>query len=99
MQSVEEHPDVAGRYIEKEVWLGRVLGPLKVGGFPHININHFGVIPKTHQPGEWHLIVDLSHPAGASVNDGIEPELRSLRYPSVDETVRRLLARTPTHSW
>ena len=30
-------------------------------------------------------IVDLSHPKGKSVNDGIEPELCSLRYTSVDE--------------
>ena len=29
----------------------------------------FGVIPKKHQPGKWRLIVDLSSPDGASVND------------------------------
>ena len=27
------------------------------------------------QPGKWQLIVDLSYPAGSSVNDGIEPKL------------------------
>ena len=31
--------------------------------------------------------MDLSHPAGHSVNDGIEPELCSLSYASVDVAV------------
>ena len=54
-------------------------------------INRFGVIPKGHQPGKWWLIVDLSHPRGHSVNDGIEPELCSLNYTSVDRAVQRIL--------
>ena len=36
--------------------------------------------------------MDLSHPAGASVNDGIEPELCSLKYTSVDEAVELVLS-------
>ncbi len=47
----------------------------------------FGVILKPDQPGEWRLIVYLSHPAGSSVNDGIESDLCSLRYSTVDEAV------------
>ena len=42
--------------------------------------------------------MDLSHPTGASVNDGIELELCTLRYTSVDEAVKRIRAggwRTP----
>ena len=31
--------------------------------------------------------MDLSHPKGKSVNDGIETELYSLRYTSVDEAI------------
>ena len=44
---------------------------------------------KLHQPGKWRFIVDLAHPKGKSMNDGIEVELCSLRYTSVDEAVRR----------
>ena len=51
-------------------------------------VSHFGVIPKGHQTGRRRLILDLSHPEGRSVNDGIEPELCSLSYSSVDEAVR-----------
>ena len=34
---------------------------------------------------------DLSHPEGGSINDGIEPELCSLHYTSVDKAVRKVL--------
>ena len=54
------------------------MGPLKVGSI---------ALPKSHQPGKWRLIVDLSHPSGASINDGIEPKLCSLSYASVDNAV------------
>ena len=49
------------------------------------------MIPKGHQTGKWRLIVDLSAPKGASVNDGIRPELCSLTYASVDDAVRVVL--------
>ena len=45
------------------------------------------MIPKPHQPGKYRLIVDLPHPRGALVNDGIEWELCSMKYTSVDEVV------------
>ena len=56
-----------------------------------VHISRFGVIPKSHQPGKWQLIVDLSHPKGYSVNDRIEPELCSLTYTSVDKAVQNVL--------
>ena len=85
--------EVVDRYLE--VKLGRVIGPLVRSEYPEVHISRFGVIPKNHQPGKWRLIVDLSHPEGASINDGIEPELCSLHYTSVDEAVQRLLAKEP----
>ena len=36
-------------------------------------------------------ILDLSHPAKASVNDGIDPELCSLSYVSVDQAARKVV--------
>ena len=65
-----------------------MIGPLELDALPRVHVSHFGVIPKSHRPGEWRLIMDLSHPEGASVNDGIEPELCSHSYTSVDEAVR-----------
>ena len=92
MQSAMVNPTVVDEYLEKEVGLGRVIGPLKPEEYPTVHISRFGVIPKNHQPGKWRLIVDLSHPTGASVNDGIQPELCTLKYTSVDEAVRVVLS-------
>ena len=54
-----------------------MFGPLVESVLPTPHINGFGIIPKPHQPGKYRLIVDLPHPRGASVNDGIERELCS----------------------
>ena len=53
-----------------------------------MQISRVGVIPKGKQTGKWRLIVDLSHPEGGSVNDGISPDLSSLAYTSVDDGAR-----------
>ena len=36
------------------------------------------------------LITDLSYPPGQSVNDGINPDLWSLTYTTVDDITRRI---------
>ena len=66
------NPEVVDQYLSKEVGLGRVVGPIEPQDTLRVHISKFGEIPKSHQPGKWQLIVDLSHPKGYSVNDGIE---------------------------
>ena len=95
MQSAYENPAVIDKYLAKEVRLGRVAGPFASGRSPTLHISRFGAIPKAHQPGQFRLILDLSHPEGTSVNDGIEPELCSLKYTSVSEAVKRVMAMDP----
>ena len=83
--SAETNPEVVTAYLQEEVMSGRVLGPLHLGSIPGVQVSPFGVIPKSHSPGKWRLIVDLSSPSGSSVNDGICPEMCSLSYISVDD--------------
>lgn len=95
MQSALEHPEIVTCYLEEEVKAGRVLGPFsrEEADDAGWQISKFGVIPKRHQENKWRLIVDLSRPDGASVNEGIDPSLCSLTYVRVDEVadvVRRL---------
>ena len=91
MQSALQHPLVVEDYLQKEIPLGRVIGPVSLSRVPSIQINHFGVISENHQPGKWRLIVDLSDPAGFSINDGIDRDLYSLKYVSVDDAVRSIV--------
>ncbi len=92
MVSAELHPDVVTCYIQGEVERGRVvrLNP-ETGKGLNIHVSPFGVIPKKSNPDKWRLILDLSSPAGHSVNDGIGKELSSLKYVSVDDVVSRVL--------
>ncbi len=92
MQSAIENPRVVDEYLGKEVRLGRVAGPLDGSSRTVFHINRFGVIEKPHQPGKYRLIVDISYPEGHSVNDGLEPELCTMKYTSVDTAVDRVLA-------
>ncbi len=87
MQSSQEQPEVVDEYLAEECGKGRVLGPLNQEHLPHIHTNRFGVIPKG-TTGRWRLIVDMSFPEGASVNDGISENLSSLTYVGVQDAVR-----------
>ena len=84
-----EHPDVVQEYIDKECARGRVLGPFPRSSMPHLHVSPFGVIPKKTS-GSWRLIVDLSAPHGASINEGIASELASLSYVSIDMIAERV---------
>ena len=90
MLSAKQNPQVVSDYLKREREAGQVMGPIpseevvRVG----VHINCFGVIPKSGQPGKWHLIVDLSHPSGESINDGVDPALCSLSYSSVDAAAK-----------
>ena len=86
--SAIEHPEVVTEYLAKERALGRFLGPFQrqnLSALPLYQINRVGVIPKGHNTGKWRLITDLSFPLGLSVNDGIESDLCSLSYTSVEQ--------------
>ena len=56
-----------------------------------MHFSPIGIIPKRNKPGKWRLIVDLSSPEGASVNDGVARETCSLSYISVDTVADRVL--------
>ena len=58
-----------------------------------VHCSPFGVIPKKRKPGKWRLILNLSAPDEASVNNGIPKELCSQEYVSVDELVVEVLKR------
>ena len=89
MRSAILNPSVIDEYIIKEKAAGRFVGLLQPA--VDIHLSSFGVIPKGHISGKWRLITDLSHPPGLSVNDGIDKEMCSLSYVTVD-TVAAVVA-------
>ena len=49
------------------------------------------MLPKRNQLNKWRLIVNLSSLTGHSINDGIDPQLCSLSYVSVDDIAASVL--------
>lgn len=78
-------------HVQLEVGLGRLVGPVSPLFSHLIHTSPIGLIPKAHQLNKWRLIVDLSAPQGHSINSGINSELCSLSYASLDEAVRVIL--------
>ena len=82
-----EHVAAVDERILSELTAGRLLGPLPPPQKALVHTSPIGVVPKPHQPAKWRMITDLSCPRSSSVNDGISPDLCSLRYASVDDAV------------
>ena len=94
MSLATTQPAVVRDYLSIECAAGRVLGPFPSDFLPNVHISRFGVIPKK-SPGKWRLIIDLSSPEGFSVNDCVYERYCSMRYVSVDDAVRLVLAKGP----
>ena len=85
-------PQVVSDYIKDELQAGRLVELTKTEAEAwNVHCSPIGIIPKKNKPGKWRLIVDLSAPEGASVNDGIQKEACSLSYISVDTVADRVL--------
>ena len=84
------HPEVVAKYLEDEIEVARLVGPLQRGSMLQVHCSPFGVIPKKGQDS-WRLIVDLSSPRGSSINDGIKEDLAFIAYVSVDTAINRIL--------
>ena len=93
LESAKERSEVVEEYLAAEISQNRVAGPFTRSSITDVDISRFGMIPKGYQSNKWRLIVDLSHPVGHSVNDGI---LRcSLRYITVDTAISHIITFGP----
>ena len=75
-------------YARDEVEAGN-LG--RVTDSPSIHNSPIDFIPKKNKSGKYRLIVDLSAPKGASVNNGISSVASSFHYITIRETARTIL--------
>ena len=83
---------VVSEYLETELNLNRLVKLSdREAALAGIHCSPIGIIPKKNKPGKWRLIVDLSSPEGASVNDGVNKDMCSLSYTSVDVITNKVL--------
>ena len=88
--SAREHPKSSPR-LATEIAKSHLVGPLDRSDLPYVQISSLGTVPKKHTRNKWRLILDLSHPQGNSINDGIARTLCSLIYMHVDDVVQHIL--------
>ena len=54
-------------------------------------MSRFRVNSKSSKPGEWCLILDLSFPPNLCVNEGMDRQLCSVCYPTVDQAIAHIM--------
>lgn len=87
-KSATDRPDIVREKIQKELKLGRIIGPFDVCPFPNLKISPLALVPKK-KPNSWRLIHNLSYPnrLEVSVNAGISDESASVQYASIDVAI------------
>ena len=88
--SAEQNPDLVDKYLQEEVKAGRICGPFDKPPLSNFQCQPIGIVPKKC-PGKFRTIMDLSYPAGTSINDFINKEEFSLKYVTVDTAIRFIM--------
>ena len=91
--SAKQFPADIKSYLDKEISLGTILGP-----FPEVTFNKFHCSPLLTRPkdmGKRRVILDLSFPKGASVNDAVINEAFdgipfTLKFSTVDDILEKI---------
>ena len=90
-KGAREYPEFMDKYLEREKSANRIMGPFNSNPLSApLIVSPMNSVPKTSSVDERRVIVDLSWPHGASVNDGISKdvylgELINLHYASVQQ--------------
>ena len=82
--------------VRKEVERGHTAGPFKSPPFPITHCSPIGAVEKDDQSVR--LVVDLSQPAGKSVNESIPKEPFSVKYSKFDDAVNMVLQTKREHA-
>ena len=84
--------------INKEINKGRVAGPFEKVPLSNFRSSPIGLVPKK-MPGDYRLIHYLSWPQGSSVNDQIDPNIRTVKYSCFDDAVTIVNNLAQTVTW
>ena len=87
LPSADTKPELIRDRLHKEVKLGHMWGPFKEPPFEHLMCSPVGLVPKK-ESDEMRMIMHLSFPYGASINDFIDQDKASTQYQQFDDAVR-----------
>ena len=84
-------PEIIDNYLTEELKYGSIAGPFESCPIKNLQINSFGVIPKS-TPGKWRLVTDLSYPAEHSVNSLIPNEEAEVKYKGIPDSISKIMS-------
>ena len=96
-KGAREYPNFIDKYLERETSAHRIMGPFESNPLSApLIVSPMNSVPKASSTDERRVIVDLSWPHGASVNDGISKdvylgELINLHYASVQQVCEMVI--------
>ena len=85
LKSVTQNEQLAKQKLQKEVSLGRMVGPFLKKPISNLRCSPIGLVPK--KTGGFRLITHLSYPSGTSVNDCIDQTFASVKYSNFDNAI------------
>lgn len=83
--SKKEEDDFMVQILNKEIKLGRIIGPFDQLPIVNLHFSPVGIVPKSD--GGWQLITHLSYPNGRGINDFIDLDLCKVLCASFDGVV------------
>ena len=86
LRSAHQFRPLLAAAIAKELDRGHTVGPFDQPPFPITHCSPIGAVEK--DDGTCRLVMDLSHPAGESINEFIPKEPFSVKYSKFDDAVR-----------
>lgn len=89
LKSCLDFPNIVTDKLQAEITANRLKGPFLSRPFPTLQMSPIGLVPKKSQR-DFRLIHHLSHPEGKSVNDFIDPSMKTVKYASFDDAVNLL---------
>ena len=81
------NPTAFDAKLDKEIYLGRIVGPFDTRPFSVFHMSPLGLIPKK-LPGEFCLIHHLSFSVGHSINYHIPKIASSVHYANINDAIR-----------
>ena len=94
LKSTQENPDSVTNAIQKELLNHRMSGPFENPPFDIFQISPIGLVPKK-TADSFRMIINLSSPKGQSINDNISDIFAAVRYSSLLDAIRLILACGP----
>ena len=82
--SARAHSQVIDEFLQQQVAAGFMMGPFELQECSGVVTSSVGVVPIS-APGKYRVIVNLSRPEGASVNDKLLRELTHVVYSSIED--------------